>query len=319
MSSTYDSNISDVIKEAAFWLSKIHRGPLSDEDEIAFAQWRRKSELHAQAWKNAEQLNVKLKKIPHRIGMLVLDRPTSPGRRSFIKPLALFMIAAPTGLLAYRLAPWQSWVADYSTAVGETKTYALADGTKITLNTDSALDINYDHQHRLIKLYKGEVYIETAKDSLHRPLAVLTRHGRLTALGTKFTVRKAQDFTCVAVMEGAVEVVARHSHQSPLVIQALSQTTFNATDIAPISPLDPNASAWVDGILYADNMRLADFIALISRYRTGVLICDESAKEVRISGAFQLKDPEHILEVIEATRPIKIAWRTRYWGHITKT
>ncbi|BCM24524.1 FecR domain-containing protein [Methyloradius palustris] len=318
MNSNNHSNIPDVIKEAASWLSKMHRGPLSHDEEVALAEWRIQSELHEMAWKNAEQLNVKLKKIPNRIGMMVLDRPTSLERRAFIKPLAIFMIAAPTGLLTYRMTPWQSWTADYSTAIGETKTYALADGTKITLNTDSAVDIDYDNQHRYIKLYKGEVYVETAKDQLHRPLAVLTKHGRLTALGTVFTVRLESDFSSIAVMEGAVEVVAKESNKSSVVIPALNQSTFSSTKIDPILPLDPNASAWIDGTLYADNMRLEDFIGLLSRYRKGVLTCDETSKNILISGAFQLKDPEHILEMIQDTRPIKIIWRTRYWGSITK-
>ncbi len=318
MNSSSQTDIPEIIKQAATWLSKVHRGPLSDAEASALTEWRSQSKEHEQAWQKAELLSAKFKDIPESVGMSVLSRPTSMDRRAFIKPLAALLIAAPTGLLAYRQLPWQNWIADYSTKIGMSKSYQLADGSALTLNTNSAVDIDYNNQYRIIKLHQGEIYIETAKDSLHRPFSVLTKHGRLTALGTKFLVRTDAESSYLGVLQGAVEIAAKDNSALPVVIQANYQSTFSTAAVDPASPLDPNANAWLEGFIYADNMPLEDFIRMVSRYRTGVLKCDESAKDVRISGAFQLKDPEHILEVIQTTRPLRIVWRTRYWGTIYK-
>jgi transmembrane sensor len=308
-----------IIKQAAVWLSRINEGPLSNSEREALSEWRSLSDQHEFIWQRAGQLSSKLKGIPSKVGLSVLDRPASQDRRAFIKSVAAMVVAVPTGFLVYRYLPWQVWSADYSTYVGSKQTIQLADDSQLILNTDSAADVSFDESKRLITLHQGEIFIETAKDSLHRPLFVETLHGRLQALGTKFVVRKDTDYSYLGVLEGAVDITPRSSEAKHMIVNAGSQSKFTATAIMSASKLDDSAFAWINGILYADNMRLADFVATLSRYRSGILRCDSSAADIRISGAFQLNDIDKILEVVVQTRPVKIDWRTRYWGTIYKT
>lgn len=312
-----EQDLAEVIKQAAEWLSKVHQGPLSQAEETALQKWRQQSQLHESTWQKAASITGKFKTIPNQIGMSVLDRPASVDRREFMKPLVVLLIALPTGIASYRYLPWQSWTADYTTAIGETRSLQMADGSDITLNTDTSLDIEYTLQERIIKLHAGEVYIETARDVQNRPFYVFTKHGRLQALGTKFVVRVEQDASYIGVTEGAVEITPAGA--APLVIQAGQESTFTKSLIHAASAMDPNATSWLDGVLYADDMPLKDFIKLLSRYRRGVINCDKAAEDVRISGAFLLKDTDKILETIQSTRPLKIQWRTRYWGTFYKT
>jgi transmembrane sensor len=312
-------DIAEVIKQAAVWLSKIHQGPLSSAEEAELEKWRQQSELHETTWKKAASISGKFQAIPNDIGMSVLGRPESIDRREFMKPLAVLMIALPVGAVSYRYLPWQSWTADYTTAIGETRSFQMAGGSDITLNTNTSLDIDYTVQERVIKLHSGEIYIETARDIQNRPFYVFTRHGRLQALGTKFIVRVDHDASYIGVTEGAVEIMPAGNEQVPLVIQAGQETTFTKSFTRAASAMNPNAVSWVDGVLYADDMPLKDFIELLGRYRRGVLNCDKTAEDVRISGAFLLQDTDKILETIQSTRPLKIEWRTRYWGTFHRT
>jgi transmembrane sensor len=310
---------ADIVRQAAAWLARIHQGQLNSSEEAALQRWRRQSPQHELVWQQAGQLSSKLGAVPGRIGMSVLDRPALLNRREFLKPLAILMVAVPSGLLSYRYLPWQNWTADYKTDVGNMETYRLADKGSLMLNTGTAVDVDYSASERLIHLYTGEIYVETAHDPAKRPFSVITPYGRLVALGTRFVVRLDQGACYLGVLEGAVEIRTVEEGAMHMAVKAGQQSTFTASWIDAITELDPNATAWVDGILYADNMPLPDFLALLNRYRSGILRCDESATGVRISGAFLLKDPDHILETIQNTRPLRIEWRTRYWGTFYKT
>lgn len=308
-----------IISQAAAWLAKLHQGTLSASDEAALLRWQAQSAQHASIWSQAASLAGRFEHIPAHLGMQVLDRPALFDRRAFIKPLLGLAVVLPAGGLAYRLLPWQAWVADYSTAVGGRERYVLADGTSLLLNSRSAVDVDYSATSRTLHLRQGDIYIETAHDAQQRPLIVQTPHGRMRALGTKFVASLAENSSYLAVLEGAVEITPGHSSHAPTVVQHNQQSFFNAGGITSLAVLDNNEIAWVDGVLYAENMPLEDFIKLLSRYRSGMLRCDDAARDIRISGAFQLKDPEQILATLQRTRPLRIEWKTRYWGTFYKT
>ena len=306
----------DVIKEAATWLSRLQENPLTEDEKNELEIWKNKSQHHQQAWLRAEQFTQKLNHIPQGLGLTILNRPRSTDRRAFLKPFAVLLVTVPTGVLTYKMTPWQMFTADFQTATGEQKTVKLADGTQLTINTNSAVDVDFDDLQRLITVHSGEIYIETAHDSKNRSLFVQTSHGRLQALGTKFVVRKQENDIYLGVLEGSVEILPKQNTTQHIIIHAGQETTFTGNTIHPRKTLNNNATAWLDGIIYADNMPLSDFLATLSRYRQGVLRCDKSAEDIRISGAFQLKKPDEILETLQKTRPIHIQWRTRYWGTI---
>jgi len=121
------------------------------------------------------------------------------------------------------------------------------------------------------------------------------------------------------VIEHAVEILPSMSGTQRLVVNAGQEATFNNIAISTQQPLSDNSTAWLDGVFYADNLPLTDFIATLSRYRSGVLRCDASTAEIRISGAFQLRHPDKVIEILQETRPIRIDWRTRYWGTLYKS
>lgn len=308
-----------IIKEAAEWLVRMYEQPLSHVEQDALEQWCAQSTLHEKAWQRAEKLSETFKEIPSNIGMQVLDRPESIDRRQFTKQLVALLMIAPTAVAAYHYLPWQGLTADFKTAKGEQKTIRLDDGSMLMLNTDSAVDIAFNQQQRLITLHRGEIYIVTASDSQKRPFFVDTTDARLQALGTKFVVRRDDETSYLAVIESAVDISPKDNPSQHTTIEAGQQAVFNSMNILQQSALDDNANAWINGVIYADNMPLPQFINLLKRYRTGIIRCDEACSTVFVSGVFQLDNPDEILRVLEKTRPIQITWRTSYWATITKT
>jgi len=260
----------------------------------------------------------------------VLTRPTMrpathASRRAVLRSLAALGVAAPAAWLGWRHAPWQGWTAGYATATGERREAVLADGSRLTLNTATALDVAWSDAQRLVRLHRGEVYVHTAPDApgAHRPFIVETPQGRLRALGTRFVVRIEDDGgaprTRLTVLEYRVEATPRGGG-APLIVDAGQHTVLGAAGAAPpasnaLLPLaaPDGAPGWLHGVLYADGMRLDAFLAELARYRPGVVRCAPEVADLRISGAFQLADTDYVLALLRETLPVQVLLRTRWW------
>ncbi|MFS2054107.1 FecR domain-containing protein [Variovorax sp. CT11-76] len=201
--------------------------------------------------------------------------------------------------------------ADVSTATGERRHLTLPDGSGLDLDTASAVSLDFDDTQRLLRHRAGEILIETAPDP--RPFLVQTAHASLRALGTRFVVRSDDARGRLGVLEGAVEIRPARNPGAPVIVPAGRQAFFSATSVSAPRALPAGADAWARGVLYAEEMRLADFAAELARYRSGALHCDPAAAEIRVSGAFQLDDTDRILELLARTLPVRIESRTRYW------
>lgn len=302
-----------LLGEAADWLVRFQSGENDAALRAEFEQWRRRSPAHGAAWQRAESVLHSFQQVPAALGRRTLAGLPKPGRRRALHALGLFAVGAPAALLLWRHSPWATWQADLHTATGQQQTLTLADGTRLTLNTASAVDIVFDERERRLHLVKGEVLITTASDPapLPRPFIVHTAQGRLRPIGTRFSVRQLPDATQLAVFEGAVEITTDGGEQHTL--QAGEQTTFQGGGIAPTSIANPSDALWADGMLVARNMRLTDWVAEMSRYRPGLLRCHPAVAELRVSGAFPLNDTDASLDLLLKTRPLAMHSVTRYW------
>ncbi|WP_028619679.1 FecR domain-containing protein [Pseudomonas canadensis] len=304
----------EVLEEAAEWLMRLSEGGLSDHERAEWERWKASSPERDRAWARAQLLQSKLDGLPPALAMSALDRPSHPERRAALGKLALLLAMMPVGWGSWKLAHTQQWTADYRTRVGERREWVLADGSRITLNTDSAIDVLFDSQQRLVHLREGEILVQTAQDA-SRPFLVSTGQGRMQALGTRFTVRELNSRTHLAVLEGAVKVMLADNRQvAPLVVNAGQRMDFSAQTFGSLTPTDRNVGAWTQGMLMADKMRLADFVAELTRYRRGFVRYDPTIAELRISGAFPISDTQRTLNMLVQTYPVLVSGHLNgYW------
>ena len=298
----------EVLEEAAEWLMRLSENDLSDSERAEWEHWKVSSPERDRAWARAQLLQSKLGGLPPSLAMSALDRPSNPERRAALGKLALLLAVMPVGWGSWKLAQSQQWTADYRTAVGERREWTLADGSRITLNTNTAVDVLFDSQQRLIRLREGEILVQTATDNspLARPFLVSTAQGHMQALGTRFIVRQLSPFTHLAVLEGAVKVVLAENRQAEsLIVNAGQRMAFTAQAFGAANPTDRNASAWTQGMLMADKMRLADFVAEVTRYRHGFVRFDPAIADLRISGAFPISDSQRTLNMLVQTYPVR--------------
>lgn len=306
---------SIIFEEAADWLVRLNSGKTTPADWDALSAWRTQSLVHERAWQNAESFLGAMRGLPADIARGALGREQS--RRQVLVKLALLLAAGPVAWATYRARPWEVLQADYRTAAGEQRNVELADGSILVLNTASRVEVAFDATQRAIYLQAGEILIETASDNVSppRPFVVRTADGEARPLGTRFTVRRYDGYSRVAVFEGAVEVTPAES-KAPLRLAAGEQAGFTTTATGPVSPAVEVDASWRDGMLIARHMRLADLLAELERYRPGLLRCDPEVADLRVSGAFPVLDSERSLALLQQTFPIQIETFSRYWVRV---
>jgi transmembrane sensor len=300
-----------LLEEAADWLVRLQTEGDGPALRQAIAQWRSRSPAHRAAWQRAERVMQHFAELPPQLGRQVLAETPRHGRRAALRQLALAALLAPAAVALWRQAPWED--GRWQTATGEQQRLELEDGTVLVLNTDSAVRVTYSQTERRIRLRHGEILVTTAPDlpGRNRPLLVESEQGQLRPLGTRFSVRQLEDRTRLAVFAGAVEITTRGGGRQ--VVPSGARSDFAADAIIPPAPLGPAEDAWEAGLLTANDLPLADFLAELGRYRSGVLRCHPAVAEMRVSGTFTLQDTEAALELLVKTRPLALRRLTRYW------
>lgn len=308
---------AEVLEQAADWMVRLNTDEFNDEDHIALEQWRKTSPDHEHAWERAEKLMAKMGSVPASLAIPSLKRPTDKARRATMKKLLALMLVAPLGWESWHVVKQQGLMADYNTKVGERQDVILADGSSLTLNTASAVDIYFNEQQRLVYIRQGEIMIHTSKTETinHRPFRVVSSHGMMEALGTSFNIRQYADKTELTVIKGAVRVTPKKAKQNENQIVSAGYTvSFSENSISEERTIGESEIVWTQGMMLADNMRLADFILEVNRYRHGFLRCDPRVANIRISGAFPISDPAKTLNMLVTTYPVLMASRMAgYW------
>lgn len=302
----------ELLEEAASWVIRLRYEPADASTQRAFERWLAQGEAHAQAWGRAEQVLGVFEGLPARIGHDVLRATRKrQGRRAVLRAALGLGVAVPSGWMAWRQAP--AWRADLRTAAGEQLTRTLDDGTRLVLNSGSAVDLRYDDAERRLVLVAGEVLVTTGQETqrAYRPFVVQTPQGEVQALGTRFSVRLIDDRTEVMVFEHAV--LARPAHAAAVRIDAGQRGSFTRDGAGALAPVDDSAALWEQGMLVVRDQRLADVVAELARHRPGILRCAPEVAELRVSGALSLRDTDAALRALAERLPIAVRRVTRYW------
>jgi transmembrane sensor len=310
--------IKQAIPAAARWYALLQSSSATTAEQQGWQEWLYEHPSHRLAWHEVEQVQASFMKVPSELALPAL-RGAEVSRRALMRRLGVVMITTPLAVAIWQLKPWQSWQAQYTTAKGQRQSVTLDDGSSLSLNTNTAVDVHYSGATRLIRLHRGEIHILTASDNAvqHRPLIVETPHGKVQALGTRFIVNLEEQNTRVTVLDKKVRIIpAAGGMQRD--IESGQQLRFTAYALTPVSPADAHADSWLKGSLTVVDMPLRELLAELSRYRRGVLSCSDDIATLKISGAFPLDDTDRALAAIIRAFPIQEQRLTGYWVRLTR-
>ena len=329
-----DSAPSDMtaLNQAAEWFAILRDDAATGAEHAQWQIWLDSHPQHQSAWAEVQAIQSSFAQVARigdkqaaRAALMEQKKPKKPSeqtikRRQSIKLLGFGGTALLAGLFVKQYSPWRDWITTLAArhqqlhvAIGETGMTTLDEGSKLWLNTGSQADVAYSFALRRLTLRAGELLIESAKDSATpaRPLVVDTPHGRVTALGTRFTVKLTPQRTMIVDYQGAVSVAPADSANATddanlKVIHAGQQARFDASQVDALMPADQARQTWTRGILLADNRRLDDFIAELATYRQGKLTVALEIAHLSLMGAYPLHDTDRVLMAITEVLPVRI-------------
>ena len=311
-----------VVKQAISWALRLRNNRANERLHAQCEHWREAHHDHELAWQRVQalqrELNSQMAAIPGAHAALE-NVAQGLGRRRALKVLSGVVLVGSAAWISRDMTGWQRWTSDFATATGERRSVQLPDGTRLQLNTDSAVNLAFNAQQRLITLLRGEILVTCGSPS-SAPLLVHTRHGLLEGIDGHFSVRQDNDCTRLSVVSGNVAIHSPHTADG-LATQVHTGETYliSHTHAALSAPLTMDMGAWADGLIVTRDMRLADFVSEVGRYRQGYLGCAAAIGDLRLSGVFRLEDTDKLLAIVAQTLPVQVRYRTRWWVSLERS
>lgn len=297
-----------VAETAAMWVARLQSSDATEHDREEFRLWLAQNSAHARAYEEFQALWTDLKDVPIPQGRL---RSLQRTRHTRVAGAGLLLVAVVLGAgAADRMGLVDRWRADHYTVIGQVRTIPLEDGSRVTLNTDTAVIVDYSAGTRHIELLRGEAFFDVAHDP-QRPFVVEDGTLAAKAIGTRYSVRTASGAAAdsVQVEEGRVEV---STGQDMAMLDPGSVATLGDNGRLRVDHADvTRTTAWRDGMLVFSEQPLREVLATLERYRRGrILVVDEAAGRLSVSGVFELEDTDRALQILAESLPLSITYLT---------
>jgi len=317
---THRQTAKSIDRDAADWAARLDAGDLTPDQENTLQHWLAGDTRRLGALARAQALMAS----PDIAEALAPARSPILSRRGFLAAAAASAAGA-----AYLVSRGEHGiVTDYASAVGEIRVIPLEDGSKITLNTDSAVSVEFRPHSRLVRLARGEAYFEVAKNP-DRPFIVSGPAAQARAVGTAYSVRLGDaEHMQVRVTSGRVAVEPQPSkladslRLSPIAdngayLDANQQADVRVVGDGPwkgqvqvsIKDVTPDRVErelmWREGLLSFEGETLAEALGEFSRYSHQTVVAQGPAARERVSGLFSATDPAGFARAIAISLKLK--------------
>ncbi|WP_414154831.1 FecR family protein [Pseudomonas sp. BNK-43-a] len=282
------------------WLSRINEHPPAAEG-AEFKRWLLADPAHRAAYAAAQTLWQQSEAPAARLAaeereglehyLQAMRRPKARwGRRGGALAAAACLVLALGSLAGWQPQYWlQDLRADYRSDE-HVRQVTLADQSRLTLDANSAVVVDFDHGERRVRLLRGAAFFEVTHTGA--PFLVDAAGGEVRVLGTQFEVRGQGDGAQVTVRSGRVAVtpitgaVARE-------LTANQQLDYAQGVAGAISAVDSESRlAWRQGWLNYYQVPLAQVVEDLGRYYPGrILLLDEALAQRKVSGSFPVEEP----------------------------
>jgi transmembrane sensor len=241
---------------------------------------------------------------------LARDRGQPRSRRVWLLPAAavatLLIIAMPLWFATHVKT-------EYETTLGELHSVVLQDGSVVTLNTSSSMQVDLRKDRRTVRLNKGEALFQVARDAA-RPFDVVAGTTTIRAVGTQFNVDRRPSRITVSVVEGRVKVstraVARSQvSSSDMLLAANERLVILGDTLGKPGPIGnvPSVTAWTKRQLIFEQRPLAEVAEEFNRYnRHRIRISGAELRKQVVTGVFQANDSSSFLAFLAGIPGVRI-------------
>lgn len=328
----------EIEQTAAEWLARCDAGACTDAERAALEVWLAQDVAHKvsylrlqAAWAEAGRLRALAAgrpqdAPPHAVPAPARDRraqmlealqprsrPRPVPRSRLLHVAAAAALAACALLIGWSLRPAPPVAATiYASPLGQVRSFALTDGSRVTLSSDSRIEARMLPHARDITLVRGEAIFAVAKDPA-RPFTVAAAGYRAVAVGTRYGVRQDGSNLRVVVTEGTVRLESPVSGQSArpaVLLPAGSLALVQDGSVLVRSLAIPRARElldWPSGMLAFHDAPLSEVVAEFNRFNARKLVlADDAAAALRVGGSFRWDNEEGFVRLLEAGFPVRV-------------
>nr|WP_282447921.1 FecR domain-containing protein [Pseudomonas fragi] len=294
------------------WMVKLRAGTPDTALQERFNLWLAKDPAHAQAW---EQLNRRLggsfktlraldQRIPGQAdeARQLLLQPTA-SRRDALRALTGLGLLGGGLWLGASTPLGDSLLADLSTGHGQRQDFNLADGSRLSLNANSAVDLHFTDRQRLLILRRGELVINVAPDP-ERPLCVRTAEGEVRSPAARFLVARQEQASRVVVLQQSVQ--ARLFSGVTRDLQEGQAAILYPRSIVPMVGDQRHRADWLQAKLNVLDDPLEDVVAALRPYTRGFVRVAPEIRGLRVQGVYPLDNSGRAFAALAETLPIRV-------------
>jgi len=293
-------------KQAAFWVTELHDRDRNSALEEKVRRWIAKDPRHAAAFALATETW-------RRCGLpgYLPERTRPRVSRRALAGMAMLCAAFISALYFLRDGT-------LVTGPGEQRTVELSDGTRVSLNANSRVIVQYDDRVRKLILASGEVLFNVVKHQ-PRPFVVVIGDQKVIALGTSFMVRREEptgSAFAVTLVEGQVAIepiswpdVLPNTPVAGLKLLNPGERLRFADDATEKqdSPAIERVLAWQQGKLIFDDTSLSEAAAEFNRYASNKITIDGPALgQLRVGGVFRIDDPSSFAQAMASAYHLRV-------------
>ena len=276
-------------QRAAEWYTRL-REDRSPETIAEFELWRSNPE-NAAAWKRLSRTDqgVELVKQFGNSELGGSKRLAQYKRRPGFYPYALAaaVLLVAIVVIIVRGNPWgvrDTEAVMLSTNIGEIRQVTLSDGSKVTLDTSTHLEVDLHRSHRSARLKYGRARFEIAAGP--EPFTIETSDETITTSEGAVDVEHQGAESRVDVIAGTSQVQAGTQRVTLEPSQGAARNSQAALQTYDISA-EPD---WTKGMLQFAGTPLSDAVARANRYSDQHIVLEGNIGGLRVSGAFHVGD-----------------------------
>jgi transmembrane sensor len=296
---TREESEQQALYDAAGWMTDLAEGPQPAAVLAEFRDWLAADPLHAAAMDRVER-QWRLAK-----NMAPADPPQ---RRTILRSRGWGGIAAAASILAIVLLVRPLYgAADFVTGIGEVRDVTLADGSRIHLDADSALDLRYQPLSRAVRLSRGSAEFTVAHNGW-RPFTVEAGPAMIRVTGTHFLVREQGGEVSAYLISGGIDLSDPRTGERKAELRPGNRATVSAAGVVLVQASDgAKDKAWLAGKLLFDQTALSDALDQFRHYGSvQVRLASDDLRALRISGLYGNGDLHGFLQSVATAYPVRL-------------
>lgn len=325
-------------ERAAEWCMRLAERHLNAEEQAAFDHWASADPRNARAfeealavWSSIDAISGAPELIGYRAEAVEALRQVNARRWSRGMPLGWRWPLVVAACLAFVVLAALFYIdrhsTHYETDIGERRVILLTDGSRLTLDAASHVDVRLTKEKRSIELLAGRAKFDVAHDPL-RPFSVRTNNHVTVATGTTFSVELLPNEVRVVLYEGEVEIINQPDKSAPprnlrtpdaeaasappppaLTLQPgkefIASTVSKASRVIEADMM--RSQSWESGLLIFEGEPLALAAERMNRYaKERIVIQDRHAASYGVSGVFEAGNSEAFVEGVTTLYPIQV-------------